>query len=148
MVWRWCLRDAWFLSWWKFPEEGVAAIAAMIDMLRNCWFTLPTGVKLHFLLCYELRNMIVWSLEMRGYRNGERKVRHPGENGENNKNTKHLGHAITPKLWRAKGVFIIFTVFPRMPYFSFSAPTLASPNSKPSYSSTHSTVEIAALSSW
>ena len=38
-------------------------------------------------------------------------------------------------LWRAKGVFIIFTVFPRIPYFSFSAPTLASPNSKPSYSS-------------
>ena len=30
---------------------------------------------------------MVWSLEMRGYRSGERKVRDPGENGENNKNT-------------------------------------------------------------
>ena len=30
---------------------------------------------------------MVWSLEMRGYRSGERKVRDPGENGEINKNT-------------------------------------------------------------
>ena len=30
---------------------------------------------------------MVRSLEMRGYRSGERKVRDPGENGENNKNT-------------------------------------------------------------
>ena len=56
------LRDAWFLSGWKFPKIGVAAIAAMIGMLRNCWFTLPTGVKLHFLQCYELRE--VWWFEV------------------------------------------------------------------------------------
>ena len=81
------LRDAWFLSWWKFPKVGVAAIAAMIDILRNCWFTFPTGVKLHFLQCYELRGVWwfgVWRCEGRS---GERKVRDPRENGENNKNT-------------------------------------------------------------
>ena len=81
------LRDAWFLSWWKFPKVGVAAISTMIDILRNCWFTFPTGVKLHFLQCYELRGVWwfgVWRCEGR---NGERKVRDPGENGENNKNT-------------------------------------------------------------
>ena len=78
------LRDAWFLSWWKFPKIGVAAIAAMIGKLRNCWFTFPTGVKLHFLQCYELRGVWwfgVWRCEGRS---GERKVRDPRENGENN----------------------------------------------------------------
>ena len=51
--------------------------------------------------------MMVWSLEMRGYRSGERKVRGPGENGVNNKNTfgtpyldvRHYSY-MCPRLWR------------------------------------------------
>ena len=58
---------------------------------------------------------MVWSLEMRGYRSGERKVRDPGGNGENNKNTFGLRHAINIAVAFTKSavlkMFILFTSF-------------------------------------